>query len=209
MSVATAPVELHRALPPEEAARGDFYALLGRLLYAPPDGPLLAALAAADPIPSSGDGALARAWQGLTLASFAMDTDAAAEEYESLFVAMGKAPVSIYAGHYIGAPAADHPRVRLQARLAAFGLGRRPGQNEPEDHFAGLFEVMRILVAGAPDRPSAPLEEQKSFFQGFLGEGARKFFGAMASAPKANYYRKVADLGLAFLAIESQSFELE
>jgi TorA maturation chaperone TorD len=209
MSVATARVELQRTLPPEEAARGDFYALLGRLFFAPPDGALLAALAAAEPLPPAGDGVLARAWEGLRLASSVMDADAAAEEYEALFEAMGKAPVSIYLGHYIGAPAADHPRVRLQAQFAAFGLGPRPGHNEPEDHFAGLFEVMRVLVAGAPGRASAPIEDQKSFFEGFLGEGARKFFGAMASAPQANYYRKVADLGLAFLAIEAESFELD
>jgi TorA maturation chaperone TorD len=209
MNVATARVELHRPLPPEEAARADFYALLGRLLYAPPDGSLLAALAAADPIPSSGDGALARAWEGLSLASSAMDADAAAEEYEGLFSAMGKAPVSIYVGHYIGAPAADHPRVRLQAEFAAFGLGRRPGHNEPEDHFAGLFEVMRVLVAGAPGRESAPLADQKRFFEGFLAQGARDFFTALARAERANYYRRVAELGLAFLAIETASFELD
>jgi TorA maturation chaperone TorD len=204
MSVTAARIEVHRPLPPEEAARGDFYALLGRLHYAAPDGSLLAALAAADPIPPSGDGALSRAWEGLRLASSAMDTDAAAEEYEVLFCAMGKAPVSIYAGHYIGAPALDHPRVRLRA-----GLGPRPGHNEPEDHFAGLFEVMRVLVVGAPGRPSAPIEDQKRFFEGFLAKGARDFFTAVTRAGQANYYRKVAELGLAFLAIEAESFELD
>ena len=209
MSVTAARIEVHRPLPPEEAARADFYALLGRLLYAPPDSSLLAALAAADPIPPSGDGALARAWEGLTLASSAMDTDAAAEEYEVLFEAMGKAPVSIYAGHYIGAPALDHPRVRLQAEFASLGLGRRQGHNEPEDHFAGLFEVMRVLVAGSQGRASAPIGDQKRFFEGFLVRGARDFFTAVMRAGQANYYRKVGELGLAFLAIEAESFELD
>ena len=209
MSVAAARVEIHRPLPPEEAARGDFYALLARLLFAPADGALLAALAGADPIPPSGDAALARAWEGLSLASSAMDADAAAEEYESLFVAPGKAPVSIYAGHYLGAPAADHPRVRLQAEFAAFGLGPRPGHTEPEDHFAGLFEVMRILVVGAPGRSPAAIADQKRFFEGFLARGAREFFNAVTRAGQANYYRKVAELGLAFLAIEAESFELD
>jgi len=209
MSATAARIEVHRPLPPEEAARADFYALLGRLLYAPADGTLLAALAAADPIPPSGDPALARAWEGLTRASSAMDIDAAAEEYELLFCAMGKAPVSIYAGHYIGSPAADHPRVRLQGEFAAFGLGPRQGHNEPEDHFAGLFEVMRVLVAGAPGRGSAPIADQKRFFEGFLAEGARDFFAAVTKAGQANYYRRVAEVGLAFLAIEAESFELD
>ena len=38
MSVAEAArVAMHRPLPPEEAARADFYALLGRLFHSPPD----------------------------------------------------------------------------------------------------------------------------------------------------------------------------
>ena len=209
MSVAAARVELHRPLPPEEAARGDFYALLGRLAYSAPDQALLSALANAEPIPPSGDGELSRAWEALSRASSAMDTDAAAEEYEALFIGMGKAPVSLYAGYYIGAPAADHPRVRLRADLAAFGLGWREENTEPEDHLAALFEVMRVLVAGGRGRDPAPIAEQKRFFEAFLAVGAREFFLAMARAEKANYYRRVAGLGLAFLAIEAESFELD
>nr|MDQ3028322.1 molecular chaperone [Pseudomonadota bacterium] len=45
-----APVAVHRSLPPEEAARADFYALLARLFHAPPDAALLASLGAAGPI---------------------------------------------------------------------------------------------------------------------------------------------------------------
>src|ERR1700694_4760452 len=101
-----------RALPPEEAARGDFYALLARMLHTAPDGALLANLAAAPPIPFEGDAELAKAWQDLVNASSAMDAEAAADEFEALFFGVGKAAVSVYAGFYGGAPAADHPRVR-------------------------------------------------------------------------------------------------
>ena len=44
MSAVASPVALHRPLAPEEAARADFYALLGRLFIAPPDGALLTRL---------------------------------------------------------------------------------------------------------------------------------------------------------------------
>ena len=209
MTVAAARVELHRPLPPEDAARGDFYALLGRLLYAAPDAALLAALAGADPIPATANADLARAWEALTRASSAMDEDAAAEEYDNLFAGVGKAPVSIYAGHYLGAPALDHPRVRLQEEFSAFGLGRKAGYNEPEDHCAMLFEVMRLLVAGGKDRAPAAIAEQRRFFDAFLRQGATKFFDALTKAEKSNYYRRVAALGLAFMAIEAESFELD
>ena len=203
---AAEPVSLARLLPPEEAARGDFYALLAALLIAPPPAGLLANLAAAGPI--EGDPALAKAWRGLVDASSVMDPEAAALEYEELFAGVGKAPVSIYAGHYLGAPAIDHPRVRLQATLAELGLARAGRVSEPEDHIGGLLEVMRVLVAGAPGRRPAALSEQKRFYQAYVESAATGFFEALAAAPQANYYRHAAAVGAAFMALEAQSFSL-
>jgi TorA maturation chaperone TorD len=203
---AVASVALQRMVPPEEAARADFYALLASLFVGPPAQDLIAHLAAARPI--EGDAALARAWLGLTQASAAMDSDAAAIEYDELFAGVGKARVSIYAGYYTGAPARDHPRIRIQAALAALGLARDPRATEPEDHLAGLFEVMRVLVAGVPGRPAAALADQKRFFEEHVGPGATKFFAALAVFPQANYYRHAAAVGAAFMALESESFLL-
>jgi TorA maturation chaperone TorD len=204
---AAVPVTLHRPIAPEEAARADFYALLASMLNAPPDQALLANLAAAGAL--EGDPALAHAWQGLVHASAAMDADAAAEEYEALFVGVGQAAVSIYTGYYMGAPAVDHPRVRIQASLAALGLARDPHATEPEDHFAGLLEVMRVLVAGGAGRSPATLGEQKAFYRDHVEPAAAAFFAALARAPESNYYRHVAAVGAAFIAIESQSFQLD
>jgi TorA maturation chaperone TorD len=205
-AVAPARVDIHRPLAPEEAARANFYALLARLFHSGADGALLRSLAEADPI--EGDAALSKAWAELSLASAAMDPDAAAEEYDAVFVGVGKAPVSIYSGYYTGAAAIDHPRVRLQADFATFGLERLQA-GDPEDHFAALFDVMRVLVAGGAGRAPAPVAEQKRFFEAYLETGAPKFFKAVIACPQANYYRKVAALGLAFIAIESESFELD
>jgi TorA maturation chaperone TorD len=201
-----APVSTDRLLPPEEAARGDFYALLAGLLIAPPSQGLLAQLASAGAL--HGDAALERAWQGLVDASSVMDADAAQIEYDELFAAVGKAPVSIYAGHYLGAPAIDHPRVRLQAALAELGLARAERVTEPEDHLGGLLEVMRVLVAGAPGRKPAPLAGQRAFYQSYVEKAAAGLFEALAAAPQANYYRHVAAVGAAFMALETQSFQL-
>lgn len=208
MNAAVAPVRLQRALGPEDAARGNFYALLARLCHSAPDPALLASLANAEPLPGDADPALAQAWLELAQASSVMDEDAGAEEHGNLFAGIGKAPVSIYAGFYTGAMAIDHPRVRLQAEFAALGVERRV-LTEPEDHFATIFDVMRVLVAGGAGRAPAELAEQKRFFEAFLKTGAPKFFNAVIASGKANYYRKVAALGLAFVAIETESFELD
>ncbi len=209
MEAVAARVEIHRPLAAEEAARADFYALLARLFHSAPDGRLLAQLGSAPEIPGDGDPALTRAWRDLVDASSVMDGDAAAAEYDALFVGVGKSPVSIYAGFYGGAMAVDHPRVRLQAELARLGLARRDGTTEPEDHFAGLFEMMRVLVAGGAGRGPAALDEQRRVFDEHLRPSARKFFETVQHAPQANYYRRVAAFGAAFLALEIESFDLD
>jgi TorA maturation chaperone TorD len=200
---------VHRAAAPEDVARGDFYALLSRLIHSAPDGALLASLAAAEPIPADGDPALAKAWQGLVHASSAMDGDAAREEFGALFEGVGKSEVSCYAGFYGGAPAVDHPRVRIQADLAALGLARPEEIAEPEDHFATLLDAMRVLAAGGAGRSPAPLAEQRRFFQANVEPGLAKFFAAVGRSPRANYYRHVAAVGAAFTALETESFQLD
>jgi TorA maturation chaperone TorD len=209
MEAVATPVTIQRTLPPEEAARGDFYALLARLLHGAPDAALLASLAAAPSIPRDGNGALAAAWQGVVDASKAMDADAALEEYEALFSGVGKSRVSPFAGFYSGAPAIDHPRVRIQRDMEALGLAPRAGSTEPEDHLAALFDVMRVLATGGAGRAAASLAEQRKFFQDHVQPGAAKFFAALAGAPEANYYRKVAALGAAIISIETESFLLD
>jgi TorA maturation chaperone TorD len=207
MAALAAPIALHRSLPAEEAARGDFYALLARLFLAPPDAAFLRNLASAPLI--EGRGALGDAWRALVEASSAMDMDAAAEEYEALFDGVGRARVSLYAGHYSGAAAIDHPRVRIQADLTALGLARHDSVTEPEDHFAGLFEAMRVLVAGGAGRSPATLAEQRRFFEAHVEPGGARFCAAVCSAAESNYYRTVGAFAAAFLALESESFQLD
>jgi TorA maturation chaperone TorD len=209
MNAVATPVTMHRALAAEESARADFYALLGRLFQSAPDGALLRLLAEADPIPPDGDPRLAKAWQDLVDASSVMDADAALDEYESLFGGVGMAAVSLYAGFYAGAAAIDHPRVRIRADLAGLGLAPRDDSPEPEDHFGAIFDAMRVLVAGGAGRGPATVQEQRRFFESHLEPAIGGLLRTLAGAANANYYRKVAALGAAFLAIETESFDLD
>ena len=80
----SAPIQT-MALPlsDEDQARADFYALIARLMLAPPNAGLLAALAEAEPLDADGideDGrALQEAWLKLTQAASVMDAGAVAE----------------------------------------------------------------------------------------------------------------------------------
>lgn len=207
-AVAT-PVAVHRPVAPEDAARANFYALLARLLNAGPDGRLLHQIAHAPALEPDGDPALARAWNDLVAASSVMDADAGAEEHDALFATMGKPVVSAYAGFYTGAAPVAHPRVRVRADLVALGLAPRADSTEPEDHFGALFEAMRVLIAGGAGRGPASLEEQRRFFHSHIEPAAFKFMAALAAATPANYYRLVAALGAAFIALETESFSLD
>jgi len=205
---AVSPVRVERPLAAEEAARGDFYALLARLFSHAPDGALLASLAAAPALPAGARPDLARAWRDLTAASGAMDAPAAEDEYDALFGGVGNAAVSIYAGAYSGAAAVEHRRVRIQEDLAAAGLAHR-ASTEPEDHFAALFDAMRVLAAGAPGRGPAPLADQRRFFDSHVKPTAPRLFAVLATDARSNFYRRVAALGEAFVGLESDSFSLD
>lgn len=210
MSVAApARISLHRALAPEDQARADFYALLARLLRGAADDALLASIAAAGEFPAEGDPALSRAWNALVAAASVMDVDAATDEYQHLYEGVGAAEVSIYSAFYVGATAVDHPRVKLLGDLSELGLSRREHVSEPDDHWAALLDVMRVLIAGGAGRSPAAVAEQRRFYQAHLQPGLAAFFKASQAAQSANFYRKVAELGLAFEALETEAFQLD
>lgn len=194
----------------EDQARADLYALLSRLLLAAPDAALLEALAHADPIRSEGgDPALEQAWEALSLASSVMDPAAVAEEFDALFISIGTPPVNPYGSKYLAGFMNDTPLAELRADLARFGIGKLRGVGEFEDHLGALCETMRVLVAGAPAPltiPRQPLERQHAFFDVHIAPWYERCLHDIAAAEGANYYRLVARLAGAFLAIEVESF---
>lgn len=209
MSGDAAPLQFAATLPPEETARANFYGLLARLFYAPPDAELLAALAGAEEIVTeaqAGESAasLALAWRDLMLAAAAADAEAVTEEYETLFVGVGKAPVSLYAGAYLMKSAVDSPLVDIRDYLAAHGLARRSAVGEPEDHIAALCEVMRYLVA----EQQATVAEQSKFFMRFLWPSATPLCDAISRAELARLYKPIAMFALNFLQVEFEAFKM-
>ena len=199
-----------RQLGGEDQARADLYALLSRLFLAAPDGALLDALAASDPILSQGgDPALEQAWERLTIASGVMDAVAVAAEFDALFTGIGTPLLNPYGSRYIAGFINDTPLAVLRADLARLGLARVRGAGEFEDHIGALCETMRVLVGGAPGIRPQPLERQQAFFDTHLAPWYARALADIAGAAGANYYRLVAQLADAFLAIEADAFTVE
>jgi len=208
-------ISVQRPLPPEDQARGEFYALLARLFADAPDAPLLAAIAAAPALaPSSHEGAggpgdgLAEAWGALRAASAVVDPEAARDEYQTLFVGVGRSEISLYASHYVG-PQSGRPLAQIRATLAELGLARRPESSEFEDHLAIVLETMRMLVAGDADRRPASITEQQAFFERHIDPWSGACCSAISANTVANYYRRVAQFADRFLALERDSFAVE
>jgi len=206
---------MRQAPAPEDQVRADFYALLSRLYAAAPDAALLRTIADAGEMAVADgqdpNGGFAVAWRMLGRASQAMDPRAAAEEYQQLFIGVGKSEVSLYASSYVS-PGAANPLVEVRARLARLGLARKPGVSMYEDHLAAICEIMRVLIAGAPGADTAPprsLVEQREFFGMHVAPWVFACCSAIRTCPIANYYLRVAEFTESFMAIERDSFAME
>jgi len=206
------------AVPPEDQARADFYALLARLYAQGPDAALLAAIAAAPRMPPPiavedvDDSAvvdLPAAWSALGEASAITDAEAATREYDDLFIGVGKSEVNLHGSHWLTGFMMEKPLADVRATLAAFGLGRRGGVTLVEDHLSALCETMRILIAGDEDRAPVPVTQQREFFERHIEPWAFKCCSAIFNCPVANYYRQVAQFTDCYLALERDSLAME
>jgi TorA maturation chaperone TorD len=199
------PIQFHAPDAPEDRARADLYALIARLFYAPPDDDLLQALAEADEIVGEDDSvALAEAWGALQRACAAVEEEAVQDEFDSLLIGVGKAPVPPYVGAYVESTGPESLLVGLRAYLAERGLGRQASVSEPEDHVAALCELMRHLISVQ----QAGIEEQRECFHRFIYPGAVRLCDAVLAAEGANFYKAVARFARAFFELERTAFEM-
>jgi TorA maturation chaperone TorD len=210
------PAALARELLPEDQSRADFYALLTRLFADVPNAGLLAAIAGADPltpVAQSGDSgdiavALAGAWKALVGASATIDLESSIDEFQALFVGVGRSEVSLYASHYLG-PQSGRPLAEIRATLAGLGLARKPGSSEYEDHLAVLLETMRLLIAGDAERAPVEISVQRAFFERHLASWVFDCCTAIEESSIAIYYRYVAQFTRGFLVLERDSLAME
>lgn len=190
-------------LAAEDAARANHYALIGRLFHDAPDSILLARICSAEGEPPGDGTLLGRAWQELRDACNAAFPVVVKQEFDTLFLGVGKSEVTPYTSHYLRGIAPDRHLVQLRERLSILGLGRRSAAFEVEDHVSGVCDVMRALI-----EDGHPLSEQELFFNEFVYAGLMAFCAAVATAASAAFYRHVAGFSRAFLETEREGFEM-
>jgi TorA maturation chaperone TorD len=188
---------------PEDQLRADTYRLLGRLLSTPPDDATLALLAKS-PV-TEDENLLAVAWR--LLATSAARTSAApvANEYEALFIGLGRGEIVPYASWYLTGYLMEQPLAKLRADMKVLGFERHDNVSEPEDHAAALCEIMALLAA---DESPCSLEQQAEFFETHVGTWVTRFFRDIQQARSARFYRAVGQLGEQFIETDRRYLEM-
>ena len=201
------PIQFASTDDSEELARAELYGLLARLWLAAPDAELLAQFGVAVTQAPQPGAFLEAPWQALVGAMRATTPQGAAEEFDALFLGVGKPEVFLFGSFYLTGFLNEKPLAQLRTDLAALGLVRGEQSHQTEDHVAALFEVMRYLIAG-DDAAVCNLERQRSFFRAHLQPWAEKLCDAIEAQPRAQVYRALAGFTRAFLQVEVQGFDL-
>ncbi len=184
-----------------EAARAREYALLASLLSRAPNDELMSQLSdlRGDATP------LGVAHVDLADAASRADLAKVEREFFNLFIGVGRSDLLPYASYYLTGFLHERPLARLRDDLAGFGIERREGQAEPEDHAGILCEIMAGLIDG---RLPAPAGTDQKIFEKHLAPWIGRFFADLERADAADFYRRVGTLGRVFIDIETEAFSL-
>lgn len=183
---------------PEQQYRASAYSILAALLRSVPSSETLAKVSVFDQVEVDEDEMLL-AMSSLGLAAQVVEADAIAEEYQNLFIGVGRGELMPYGSWYLTGYLMELPLSALRDDLAGLGFERDAAAAEPEDHIASLCEVMSILISD-----SASLETQIQFFEKHLGSWGEKFFQDLETAESASFYRSVGRFGSAFISLDKQ-----
>jgi TorA maturation chaperone TorD len=192
----------------EETARAELYGLLAMLYLAPPGPEVWQALQLAVTEAPAPGAFLEEPWQQLVGQSRSLSLAQVKAEHDALFGGVGKPDIDLFGSFYQVGFLNERPLVELRDDLAELGLARNPDTSPAtEDHIAYLLEVMRYLIAG-DDVEVCNLTRQQQFFARHLSPWVDSLCEAIEGHPKAAFYRSVAVMTRAFVAVERQAFDM-
>lgn len=196
------PEALLPAVEPEDADRAGFYGLIAHLMGQAPSRDTLGAISRspaleADPqLPEAV--ALAEAWNALRRACHSMTEAQVAAEWSDLFAGTGRPAVLPYASYYLTGFLMEKPLAELRDTLAELGLQREAGNGEPEDHLAGVCEVMRRLIE------RGDWAAQPRFYERHMQPWVSRCCTELSSLSSARFYAVLADFAHAFFQWEAR-----
>jgi len=194
-------VEERAEIGEEELLRARVYGLLGRYLAVPPDATLLRSTAAL----TGDESDFGQAIGALSHAAARATAQDAAEEYQELFIGVGRGEVVPFASYYLTGFLHEKPLAELRIDMSKLGIAPAPSVGDPEDHIASLCECMAGMIAG---EYRADLETQHRFFNAHIASWAIRFFSDLEKAASAKLYRPIGAVGRLFLTVEQTAFAM-
>jgi TorA maturation chaperone TorD len=202
-SSAVADPPIGAELSEEDTSRSAVYRLLGRLLVAPPDGSVRAALSRLQ----GDDSPLGQALNALADEAARGDHDVD-REYQDLFIGLGRGELVPYGSYYLTGFLNEKPLALLRRDMARLGIARRESVREPEDHVGAVLEMMAGLIDGSFAVAPGDVAAQQQFFSTHVEPVAPRFFCDLEQAQTARFYRPVARAGRLFLEVEASGFQM-
>jgi TorA maturation chaperone TorD len=185
----------------DDAVRANTYSLLATLLAKTPSQEILDLLKQIDVPAEAGTAQMAASWEALRIAAERARLDELADEYQDLFIGVGRGELMPYGSWYTTGFLMDRPLTVLREDLAALGFERQQEVYEPEDHVAALCETMGMIIRASEETPFAT---QRKFFGDHLGHWMERFFEDLQNAKSARFYRTVGQLGEQFIRFEKR-----
>lgn len=181
----------------QQSIRADIYLILSTLYRQQPTPELIEFLSQLETEPS--DSAMQRAWQTVKSAALSSNPEALEDEYQELFIGIGRGEVVPFASWHLTGSLMEKPLASVRHDLGLLGLEREEEVKEPEDHFSALCEVMSVLS-------NEEEELQQVFFNKHLGTWFNSLVKQLTQAKHANFYLAVAELTQAFMTLEQVRF---
>lgn len=190
-------------IAPEDELRAQVYRLLASLLGVAPSPVALHAVASlrGDRTP------LGNAVSRLANAASAASVEPLNNEFQDLFIGLGRGELVPYASFYLTGFLHEKPLARLRKDMDGFGVVRNDGIVEPEDHIASVLELMAGLVDGSIATGTSETE-QRRVFEAHVGSWAPYFFRDLAACRSSPFYAAVGAVGVEFVAVEQRAFEM-
>ena len=188
----------------EDSMRANLYGLLGNVLFTPPSTEVLKDLS----VLSGDETEMGNAFNNLSKIATSLDRNAALDEYNDLFVGMGRGELLPYCSYYLTGFLNEKPLAKVRNTMRELGIEKNTEIKEPEDHIGSLFEMMSGLIVGRYGEP-ANIQTQQAFYSSHIEPWAGHFFKDLEAAKSSRLYQPVGTIGRLFIEIETNAYSME
>ncbi|WP_394256320.1 TorD/DmsD family molecular chaperone [Vibrio harveyi] len=183
----------------EQTLRTEIYLVLSALFRSAPSEEMIEFLTSLEVEPS--ESAMQKAWIALQLAAKDSNREALEDEYQDLFIGIGRGEVMPFGSWHMTGAMMEKPLAEIRHDLELLGFERDENVQEPEDHIAALCEVMSMLTGEEEDL-------QQAVFNKHIAPWFNSFTQQLENAESASFYKPAAQLCEAFLTLEQVRFSV-